>query len=196
MAFKCGPEHGNSKYTDEDRRRVAVEFALVGNMRRVSKVVGIPERTLTDWRRSEWFDELLEEVRSETDDIILANQERIIEMAHKELADRIQGGDHHLVKVGSDYEVKRVPVKAKDLAVIGGVAYDKRRLSLNKPTSISANGMGQFDKFVKVMAEFENKHAKAMIDGEWEDGEIVPQATPETAQLSHSRRDAGPNSEE
>ena len=54
-----------SKYTDEDRRRVAVEYLITGNMKKVAKSTGIPETTLSGWKQSEWWDGLVVEVRTE-----------------------------------------------------------------------------------------------------------------------------------
>jgi len=143
-----------SKYTDEDRRRAVLEYAISGNMAQVSRSTSIAESTLCNWRQSEWWGELLEEVRSEKEAIILANHEKIMELAHRELEDRLENGDHQLVRKGDNVELHRVPVKAKELAIIGGVSYDKRRLSLNLPTSITSDGRSQLEKFRRVVEQF------------------------------------------
>ena len=82
---------------------------------------------------------MLAEVRQQNEAMILAGNERIISLAQQELEDRLVNGDVQIVRTKDGTEERRVPVKARDLSVIGGIAYDKRRLSLSLPTSIRAD---------------------------------------------------------
>ena len=62
-----------SKYTDGDRRRAVVEYCTNGVMARVSDITGIPDTTLSHWKnKSDWWDNLVAEVRNEINDKILA----------------------------------------------------------------------------------------------------------------------------
>ena len=138
-----------SKYSDEDRRRAVVEYFVTGNMAKVSKNMDIPETTLSGWRKYDWWDEALAEVRSEKEEEIDANLTNLVTSAFEQAQDRIDNGDFRLVKtkkaikhedgsleVSEDYELKRVPMGGKDLVISGGVGFDKRRLHRNQATQI------------------------------------------------------------
>lgn len=148
MSELIGP---GSKYSDEDRRRAAIEYALLGSVKKVSQTTGIPVGTLHSWRHTDWWHTVLAEVQTEKEALILAKNTEIIESSLSELHDRITKGDYVFNKAG---EMVRRPMSGKDLAIVGGVSFDKRRLSLNLPTSINASG-GTTDAIKKLAAEFQ-----------------------------------------
>ena len=98
--------------------------------------MGIPETTLSGWRRSQWWDELQAELRSEKDDFIIATLDRIIIAAFEATIDRLEHGDVILHRG----EQIRVPVKGKDAAIIGAIAFDRLRSLQNQPTSVKGDG--------------------------------------------------------
>ncbi len=140
-----------SKYTDEERRGAALEYGVYGNMAKVARTTGIPETTLFYWKNhSDWWDTLVVEVRGEKADEQRQGYSLIVDEAHKEILDRLKNGDfaHHQ---GKKF---RVPVKAKEAAIISGIATEKIRLSDNMPTSITANG--NTEEQIKKLVEFFN----------------------------------------
>ena len=128
-----------SKYSDEDRRRVVLEYSITGSISKVAKSTGIPRRTLNDWKKTDWWDDVAATVRHEKEAKILADNERIMDLAQREIEDRLENGDVQLVRTKDGVQEHRVPVKAKDVSIIKGIADDKRRLSLNQPTSIKGD---------------------------------------------------------
>ena len=44
-----------SKYSDEDRRRAVAEYCVHGTISQVSKATGIPGRTLSGWKNTDWW---------------------------------------------------------------------------------------------------------------------------------------------
>ena len=122
-----------SKYSDEDRRRAVLEYSIYGVMSKVSKSTGIPEPTLSKWKNSDWWVSLRVEVETEKEEHILAQHTAIVEKVGEEIQDRLDNGDTQLVQG----KPVKVPVKARDLALVGGISFDKRRLILNQPTSIT-----------------------------------------------------------
>ena len=158
MSELVGP---GSKYTDEDRRKAALEYSLTGSLTRVAARTGIPRKTLSDWKnQSDWWVEISAEVRHQKEAKILAGNEEIIDKAHREIVDRLDNGDVQLVRIKNGVELHRVPVKAKDAAVIRGISDDKRRLTLNQPTAITGkaenmNSLAQ--EFRKLSQQWEEK---------------------------------------
>ena len=55
---------GGSKYTDQQRTEAAIQYAVMGNMKAVAKIIGIPRTTLVSWKKSDWWDTAVENVRS------------------------------------------------------------------------------------------------------------------------------------
>ncbi len=135
-----------SKYTDEDRRRAVVEYFVMGNMAKVSDSTGIPETTLSGWRKSEWWDGLVAEVRSEKGEEFDANLTKLIDSSFDQAQDRVDNGDY---RVNKDGELIRVPMGGRDLVIAGATVYDKQRLHRNEPTSIQGDS-----KSIEQLAEF------------------------------------------
>jgi len=187
-----------SKYTDEDRRRVVVEWCLHGNQMAIERNIGIPNTTISHWRlHSDWWDEEVAKVRDEINEQILAQNLTNAIKAGEALADRIQNGDQKLLKVkkaikhedgsvemSEDYELRAEPMKGRDLAVSGGIVQDKARIQLNLPTSISSNQatseqlQAVLDKCASINDSLNEKRANS-IPGEYAEvvAEVVDQST-------------------
>lgn len=138
-----------SKYTDDIRKQAAISYAIQGNAAAVGRELGISETTLSDWRKQEWFVAITEEVRSQNADRITAQAQKIIDSA-------------------TDITLEKLPdASAKDAATIGAIWYDKLRLSLSLPTSISSNNTsGQInalmDKFAELSQQWDEKQSNVV----------------------------------
>lgn len=118
-----------SKYTDIQRKEAAVQYAITGLMSKVSTDLDIPESTLCQWKNgSDWWDKLIEEVRSEKADEHIALYHSLTQKA---LA-KAEGAIDQLGDTLSASDIKA-------LVVTGATATDKARLLLNQPTSIRAD---------------------------------------------------------
>ncbi|MDA0995045.1 MAG: hypothetical protein O3A13_15630 [Proteobacteria bacterium] len=146
-----------SKYSDEDRRRAVIEHCTHGVMTRVSDVTGIPTTTLAHWKnKSDWWDDLVAQVRSEINERILAQNLEIATKAGERVLDSLENGDEKLVwdKHKGEHVIKLVKPTGKDAAVIGGISQDKARIQLNLPTSISSN-VGSREHLEALAKQFE-----------------------------------------
>ena len=173
-----------SKYSDEDRRRVAIEYHIHGTQTKVAEITGIPRRTISDWIKTEWFVEQSQAMEAQAEKLILAKNRQIIDASQDELLDRVLNGDSKLVKtkkviehddgsseVVEDYELKRVPMPGRDLNITSGTVQDKRRTQLNLPTSISTSQKSQdqlkavMDNLLGAAKAYDEKRANS-INGE------------------------------
>lgn len=127
--------NSTSQYTDEDRRRVIAEYAVLGNQVRVADIVQIPRKTVSGWINSSWGVELLATIRHENQDEFIAGFTAIVRANLSAQADRLENGD--VVGLDDDGEPLRQPVRYRDLVVGAGVAVDKLRLLSNQATSIT-----------------------------------------------------------
>ena len=148
-------------YTDADHRAAVIEYLLKGNQAAVSRSLDIPEPTLCDWRKTDWWVELSEEFRIQKKDQIEAELTRIIEKANSETLDRLENGDVYVYQG----KAMRAPMKGRDSAWVGAVTFDKLRLSLNLPTSIAgkADGMDSLIKKFDALADrWDEKQARVV----------------------------------
>lgn len=112
-----------SHYTDQQRLEAVTVFAISGSMAEVSRRTGISESTLSGWRHAEWWPRMVEEVRTRKNAEIDAALTRVIEKAIRSIEDRLDNGDVVVVRE----QQLRVPVRAKDAAIVAGVMFDKRQ---------------------------------------------------------------------
>ena len=120
---------GGSKYTDEDRREAAIQYAVKGNLNAVGRALLIPIQTLRDWSKTDWWDSTLVQVRAENAHEHIASYDRL---TRKALALAEQGID----KLDPD-TLKANDIKA--LVVTGATATDKGLLLDGKPTNITGS---------------------------------------------------------
>jgi len=106
-----------------------------GNAHEVARRLGCTEGAVRHWRATGWWAELeeaqLEVIGSEARSLL---RQRFFE-AWRQLGERLEVGD----PVERGGSTAFVPVRAKDLAVIGSLALDKLRILEGKPTKIVAD---------------------------------------------------------
>jgi hypothetical protein len=154
-------------YTDTDHRAAVLEYLLKGNQAAVSRSLDIPEPTLCDWRKTDWWDELAEEVRIQKKDQIEGELTQIVEKANRETIDRLENGDVYVYQG----KAMRAPMKGKDSATVGAIAFDKLRLRLHLHTSITAKSTDMralANEFRKLSQEL-NETRVISIPGESEE---------------------------
>lgn len=143
-----------SRYTDIDRREAAVTYLITGNLRATAKQTGVNERTLADWVRSDWWDGLLQTLHAEKGIELDCKLSQIIDRCLDEVGDRLANGDH---RIGKDGNLVRVPVPAKDAAIIAAVMFDKRQIIRNLPTAIHRDTSHLHRIAANLMATLESK---------------------------------------
>ncbi len=125
-----------TKHTRTDRYKAAAALVATGNSKAASRESGIPASTIRHWSQNDDdFQMMCQEVRTEFGEKIKFKLAEIIDESADETLDRIRNGD--VIRDTKTGELVRVPVKARDLSIIGGVAFDKLRLAENQPTSIT-----------------------------------------------------------
>ena len=121
-----------SYYTDEQRREACTHHQVTGNFTATAKALNIPDRTLRDWAKTDWWQNIAAEVHEQTKAYNIARISSIVEQALDETEDRVKNGDTVLTKDGP----VQVPMKGKDVATVAAIMIDKRQILLNQPTSI------------------------------------------------------------
>jgi len=138
MSRVTGPLANNrgSKYTDEIRRQAIGVFFVTGNYKATAKQLGIPHKTVHEWRKKEWWIKELAYLRTEKSEELDAQTYNSMMKAQKSIDDRLDNGDPYIiVKTG---QIAYKPVSCRDSVVAFGILYDKLALMRNMPTSIVA----------------------------------------------------------
>lgn len=143
-------------YPDEKRLEAATIFAATGNCETVQELTGVPATTVRNWRKEEWFRDILREIRDENNDKIDAIFSQIVEKAAKDVLERLENGDHKLTREGN---IVRVPISAKDLSLVTAINVDKRQIIRGQPTSISGDStknLSVVEKLERLAQTFES----------------------------------------
>ena len=123
-----------SQHTLEDRHRAAASLVSCCNSIAASRECGIPASTIRHWRQNDVdFALIVQELMAEIGETMKFKYAQIIEESADQALDRLQNGDFVRDKTG---ELVRVPIRGKDAAIIGAVAFDKLRLAESQPTTI------------------------------------------------------------
>lgn len=138
-------------YTDKKRIEAVTIYAVTGNLTEVEKLTGIPSTTVSSWRKEEWFQHLLDEIRQENDEKIDSKFTQIVETVLDEMVDRVKNGDFVVTKYG---QVVRKPIGARDLAIVAAINIDKRQLLRGKPTS-RTESVGVDVRLAQLAKQFE-----------------------------------------
>jgi len=124
-----------TKYTLEDRYKAALALIATGNSKAASSESNIPASTIRHWHNNDDdFRLICQEIRIEFGEKIKFKFATIIDESADQVLDRLQNGD--FVRDTKTGQLVRVPIKGKDAAIIGAIAFDKLRLAENLPTAI------------------------------------------------------------
>lgn len=104
------------KYTWDKKLEVAALYMLLGNMRVVSEKMDVPYDTLCDWKRSDWWPELIQQIKRQRKNKTNQSLTKLIEQSLEVMEDRLTNGDFILNnKTG---EIMRKPVGVKEATAI------------------------------------------------------------------------------
>ena len=149
-------------YDDTVKINAAYLYAASGNYSQVARDTNISRPTLMGWAKnsSVWV-EALNKARQEISDEILASNLEIVIKTNEQVIDRVEHGD---VVLRNGKQV-RVPMKGRDLAVVGGIKEDKARVALGQATSIvgkSTDMAALANEFRKLSEQWDEKQARVV----------------------------------
>lgn len=122
-----------SKPIDQDTRmQAAIAYLITGSSEEAGKMCNVTGRTIRYWMQEPWWEALLDEAKGVKQKELDALWTGLIHKATDKLRERISDGDPVVTRTG---EIRYVPVKAKDLAVVTAIAVDKRAILRGQVTS-------------------------------------------------------------
>ena len=116
----------------DSRIQAAIAWLITGSSEEAGVLCNIPGRTIREWMQKTWWEDVLAEAKGIKQKELDALWTGLIHKSTTELRKRLDAGDPVMMKTG---DVRFMPVKAKDLAIITSIAVDKRALLRNQPTS-------------------------------------------------------------
>ena len=153
-----------TKHALEDRYKAAAALVATSNSKAASRESGIPASTIRHWTQNDDdFQMMCQEIRTEFGEKIKIKLAEIIDKSADQTLDRIRNGD--VIRDPKTGELVRVPIKGRDLAIIGAVAFDKHRLILNQPTSITQSSGGldaMVEKFEAIADAYNERQARVV----------------------------------
>jgi len=150
-------------YTKEEKQIAVAYYVTCGTIKAVARATNIPYTTIATWKRSEWWLTMVSAAHEKHDEHLDAIFTNTIQSIGEQLQDRVKNGDYRLSK---KEELIRVPMSGRDLAVSGGITFEKRSLLRNRPTSIRA--IANDEKLLKLKSVFEAlvEKKEIVIEGE------------------------------
>ena len=150
-----------TKHTLKDRYQAAASLIATGNSIAASRESGVPASTIRHWQhKDEDFQLVCQELQAEFADKIKFKLAEIINEAADQTLDRLTNGD--VVRDNRTGELVRVPIKGKDAAIVGAVAFDKLRLVENQPTTISSTS-GDLKALAEEFAQLSRDHRNSVV---------------------------------
>lgn len=153
-----------ASYTWEKKYSVVAAYLATGNMRLTAKKTGVNSQTIENWRKSNWWPELVAEIRN-TDRAELNNKiNKLVGIGLTNIEDQLVNGEQILnQKTG---ELVRKPVSARDTAnIVTGLM--QRQEAINKNELEKEVGKATTQEILKTLAqEFANfnKNKTEVVD--------------------------------
>lgn len=123
----------NGRHPVDLRMAACAAYLVEGDSKRVSRLTGVPARTIRDWTTQEWWGEAMEKLRVRYQERLDAKLTAIMDAALSAVLNQLEHGDEVLNRDSGT--VTRRMVSAKDAAIIFAVFFDKRALLRGQPTS-------------------------------------------------------------
>jgi lipopolysaccharide biosynthesis regulator YciM len=112
------------RWTWEKKVETATKYNQLGNMRLVSELTEVPYDTLLEWKQSEWWPQIMDEIKRAKQQKTNNKLVEIVTHSLELVEDRLKNGNMHW---DSDTkEVVRVPISLKDAAKVANDLLDKQ----------------------------------------------------------------------
>lgn len=130
-------------------------YLATGSYRLACSICKVPLATANQWKRTEWFKEMVASIQAEENTQLDAKLSKIVDKSLDVVMNRLEEGDFILdSKTGT---IKRVPVKMRDAKSVMTDLFDKRQLLRKQPTKITESQT--VDKRLEMLAQRFEKFA-------------------------------------
>jgi len=109
-------------YSDAERFKAVALYVNLGTLTAVASEMQMSRETLKDWKEKEWWKQYERQIKNEENALLSAKYRKIVQKTQDQIIERLEGGDTIVLKDGSQH---RIPVKARELALIAAISTDK-----------------------------------------------------------------------
>jgi transposase-like protein len=110
------------QYSDTEKFKAVAVYINLGTLTATASELDIPRETLKDWKEKEWWKKYERQIKNEENALLSAKYRKIVQKTQDQILNRLEEGDTIVLKDGSQH---KIPIKAKELAVIAAVSTDK-----------------------------------------------------------------------
>lgn len=147
----------NIRWSDSQKIEAVTTYLMLGTVRATAAVLKIPEATVLNWKKTDWWQELVKEIKAQ-ENITLSNKlKKIVDKSIDLVSDRLEHGDFlYDQKAG---KIVRKPMLAKDIHKIAVDMIDKRQtLEINENIVVAEETIqNRLEKLAKSFEEFATK---------------------------------------
>jgi hypothetical protein len=163
----------NKRWSDRQKIECVTTFiALGGSVALTSATLRIPEQTIFVWKRSEWWNDMVNEIKQEGRLVLSQRLKKIVEKTLVVVEDRVVNGD--FIYDQKKGELVRKPVSMKDAAkVANDTIILSEKLEVNENFTVDGNQIE--DKLAKLAKAFQDLAKGIVHQPEPEDIEFVEQ---------------------
>lgn len=163
--------HNTHWYPEEDKIEAATLWAVTRDVERVHEITTIPRWAIKRWMKEPWWDNVVQQVRKEQNELLDAKLTSVISKAVDVITDRIENGEVFVDR--KTKEQYRVPVNVKSASIALEVTSKERHLLRGEATSRS-EAVDPDQKLQKLKDQFEKlAQSKQVNTQEPMEGEYV-----------------------
>lgn len=153
----------NKRWSDTQKLEAATTYLMLGSIALTAATLKIPEVTIHSWKRSEWWQEIIKDIRSQ-ENITLSNKlKKLVEKSFTIVEDRLDKGDYQYdQKTG---KLVRKPVALKDAHRVTMDMLDRQQaLTFTENVTIAEeNVMSRLEKLAKDFESFADKQKERPV---------------------------------
>ena len=159
----------NKHWSDKQKLEAVQSYLLLGNLAMTSRILAIPEITLRVWKTSEWWKNLVEDIKLQDNIQMTGRLKKIVDASLTAVEDRLLNGDYMYDQ--KTCQMVRKPVSIKDAHKVSTDLMDRQKL-LEKSTQPVTQEEQNDDKLLKLAEKFaafvtqkiEHKEAPEIIE--------------------------------
>lgn len=154
---KTGRADAEKWYSDAQKLEAVKLWMLTGNLTATAAALNITYPTIRNWRYSQWWKDLVEELQGQENIELNQRLKRIAEKSLDTMVDRLENGDYILDKQTG--QLVRKPVNLRDTTLAYNSLHDRRQRLLEAPRDKQDNKQ-VVDRLAALAAKFEEIAAK------------------------------------
>mgnify|MGYP006283174323 CR=1 FL=1 len=141
----------NKSWSDKQKVEAVQHYLLVGNLALTARVMGIPEITIRQWKTTEWWKNVVEDLKLQENMQLSARLKNLVEASLVAVTDRLENGDFmYDQKTG---QMIRKPVNIRDAHKVATDLMEKRTM-LEKAAAPAQEQTQDVDRLEQLAEKF------------------------------------------